>query len=77
LGISTTAIQSKINGVSTRNVTGKTGEAEVRYDLPVAVTGNDNWVTYELVGGKWKVQDCHGPFGGSSSSGSAATTTTP
>jgi hypothetical protein len=77
LGISTATIQSKIDGVSTRNVTAKTGEAEVRYDLPVAVTGNDNWVTYELVGGKWKVQDCIPPFGGSSSSSSTPATATP
>jgi hypothetical protein len=77
LGISTATIQSKIDGVSTRNVTAKTGEAEVRYDLPVAATGNDNWVTYELVGGKWKVQNCRSPLGGSSSSASTPPTTTP
>ncbi len=75
LGISLATIQSKIVGVSTRHVGRKRGEAEVRYDLPVAVTGNYNWVTYELVGRKWKVQDCVPPFGGSSSSASTPATT--
>jgi len=75
LGMSTATIQSKIDGVSTRNVSGNTGEAVVRYDLPVSVTGNYNWVTYQLVGGKWKVQDCHAPFGGSGSSATTPTTT--
>jgi len=74
LGVSTATIESKIDGVSTRNVGDKSGEAEVRYDLPVSVTGNDNWVTYQLVGNQWKVQDCHPPFGGSGSSSTAATT---
>ena len=66
------AIQSKIAGVSVRNVTAKTGEAEVRYDLPVAVTGNDDWVTYGLIDGKWKVQDCRAPIGGDSGFSSSA-----
>lgn len=67
-------IQSKIIGVSVRNVNGTTGEAEVRYNLPVAKTGNDNWVTYQLVGSTWKVYDCAVPFGGTSESGSTPTT---
>ena len=76
-GMSTATMQSKIVGVSVRNVSERTGEAEVRYSLPVAVTGNDNWVTYELVDGKWKVQDCHAPIGGSSESSSSPAPTTP
>jgi hypothetical protein len=70
-GVSPATIQSKIVGVSVRNLAAKTGEAEVRCDLPVTVTGNDNWVTYELMDGKWKVQDCRAPFGGSGDSSSS------
>jgi hypothetical protein len=61
------------HGVSVRNFTGTTGEALVQYDLPESKTGNDNWVTYALHGGAWKVADCHAPIGGSSSSASSAT----
>ena len=76
-GMSTSTIQSRIAGVSVRNVGRTTGEAEVRYDLPVAITGNDNWVTYGLADGKWKVQDCHPPFGGNSSQASSTPATKP
>ena len=68
-------IESRISGVAVRNVSASRGEAEVRYQLPVVATGNDNWVTYELVEGKWKVQDCRAPFGGSSESSSSHSTT--
>ena len=44
------------------------GTTEVRYDLPRSVTGNDNWVEYERVDGRWKVADCHAPVGGESTS---------
>jgi hypothetical protein len=73
VGMSMAAVQAKITGASVRNVTDTTAEATVEYDLPASVTGNDNWVTYELIDGKWKVQDCRPPFGGSgdSASGSA------
>jgi hypothetical protein len=60
------------HGVSVRNFTGTTGEALVQYDLPEAKTGNDNWVTYGVENGEWKVTDCHAPIGGSSSSASSA-----
>jgi len=73
-GVSPATIQSKITGVSVRNLAARTGEAEVTYNLPVSVTGNDNWVTYELINGKWKVQDCIAPFGGSSASSSGSAT---
>lgn len=62
----------EILGVSVRNVTATRGEAEVRYDLPRSVTGNDNWVEYERVDGKWKVADCHAPIGGESTSSSGS-----
>jgi len=65
---------ARIRGVLTRNVTASSGEAEVQYDLPVSVVGNDNWVTYERSGDQWKVADCIGPIGGFLSSSSSATT---
>jgi hypothetical protein len=54
----------KISRVAVRNVTSTSGEALVNYDLPAAVVGNYNWVTYTVHNGRWKVSDCHGPIGG-------------
>jgi hypothetical protein len=62
----------KITRVVVRNVTSTTGEALVEYDLPSAVVGNDNWVSYTVHDGRWKVSDCHAPIGGSSSSKSSS-----
>jgi hypothetical protein len=65
----------KIRGVLVRNVTARSGDAEVQYDLAQSVVGNDNWVTYELTDSQWKVADCHAPIGGTSSSPSSTPTT--
>jgi hypothetical protein len=67
----------RIRGVSLRNVTTTSGEAEVRYDLPRSKVGNDNWVEYKLHDGQWKVADCKAPIGGNSSSSSASITAAP
>ncbi|MDP9335262.1 MAG: hypothetical protein M3Q30_18425 [Actinomycetota bacterium] len=64
----------KISGVALRNVTSSSGEALVEYDLPASVVGNDNWVSYTIHDGRWKVSDCHAPIGGSSSSKSGTVT---
>jgi len=69
IGVAPSAIKTR--GVRVRNVTARSGEAEVQYDAPPAVVGNDNWVTYELHGGRWKVADCYAPIGGNSSSASS------
>jgi hypothetical protein len=67
-----------IRDVLVRKVTSTTGEALVEYDLPASVVGNDNWVTYAVHAGRWKVADCHAPIGGSSSSfGGSITAPTP
>jgi hypothetical protein len=67
----------KVTSVEVRNFAPSSGEAEVQYDLPAAKVGNDNWVTYEYQGGRWKVSDCHAPIGGeSSSSGSSSASVT-
>lgn len=58
--------------VDTRNVTSTTGEALVVYDLPPSIVGNDNWVSYAVHDGRWKVADCHAPILGSSSSKSSS-----
>jgi hypothetical protein len=58
--------QVRIVGVSVRNVTSTKGQAEVQYDLPTSAAGNDNWVTYVLHDGQFKVADCRGPIGGHS-----------
>ena len=57
-----------VTGVDVRDVTATSGEAEVRYDLPDSVAGNDNWVTFERREGEWKVSNCHPPIGGFSDS---------
>ena len=62
----------RVAGVQTRNVTATRGEAVVQYDLPVAKTGNDNWVTYDYEDGQWKVANCHAPIGGEQSSSVAS-----
>jgi hypothetical protein len=64
----------KISGVALRNLTSSSGEALVEYDLPASVVGNDNWVSYAIHDGRWKVSDCHAPIGGSSSSKSGTVT---
>ena len=58
--------------VVTRNVTSTTGEAEVRYNLPVGREGSDNWVAYKYENGSWKVANCHAPIGGESASSPAS-----
>jgi hypothetical protein len=52
------------------------GEAEVEYDLPSAVVGNYNWVTFKRHKGRWKVADCHLPFSGNAQSAVPAAPTT-
>jgi hypothetical protein len=64
--------QIRITGVQVRNATANSGEAEVEYDLPQSKTGNDNWVDYEMDGGRWKVANCNAPIGGESQSASAS-----
>jgi hypothetical protein len=55
----------KVTGVRVRNATPTTGEAEVEYNQPITVTGDDNWVRYALEGGQWK-DDCKAPIGNGS-----------
>ncbi len=73
-GIEPAAIE--IRGVVVRNFTGRAGEAEVQYSLPVEATGNDNWNSYALSEGHWHIAGCeiHWPIGGSSDSGTDSTT---
>ncbi len=66
----------KILGAQVRNLTATSGEAEVAYDLPTAVAGNDNWVGFKRYNGRWKVADCHMPFGGNAEKAVPATPTT-
>src|SRR5579872_2364232 len=61
----------RIKGVLVRRVTATSGDAEVRYELPASVVGNDDWVAYGYQDGQWKVTDCHAPIGGESSPPSA------
>ena len=56
-----------------RNATATYGEAEVDYELPASVVGNDNWVTYQYQDGQWNETNCHAPIGGESESVSAST----
>jgi hypothetical protein len=63
----------RFTGVELRNVTATTGDAEVQYDLPASVVGNDNWVSYSYQHGQWKETNCHAPIGGESSSSTALT----
>jgi hypothetical protein len=66
----------KIRGVRVRNLTAMSGEAEVEYNLPAAVVGNSNWVTFKKHNGQWKVADCHLPIGGNAQNAVPAPTTT-
>ena len=59
-----------IVSIETRNVTATDGEAWVHLDLSPELEGNDNWLTYAVEGGLWKLTDCGQlPFGRSGSSG--------
>jgi hypothetical protein len=66
----------KIVGVRVRNVTATSGEAEVEYNLPAAVVGNSNWVTFKRLDGRWKVADCRLPFNGDVQNSLSLTPTT-
>jgi hypothetical protein len=66
-----------IRTVLVRNMTATTGDALVEYDLPAAVVGNDNWVTYAVHAGRWKVADCRAPIGGESTAARSAPTVAP
>ena len=63
LGVPLSSI--KVRGVLVRKVTRATGEAEVEYNQPIRVTGDDNWVAYELHDGRW-TNDCKLPIGSGS-----------
>jgi hypothetical protein len=63
----------RVTGVQVRRATATAGEAEVQYDLPASVVGNDNWVTYRYVHGGWKETNCHAPIGGESQAAAAST----
>ncbi len=59
-----------IISVETRDVTADSGEAWVHVNLPRDIEGNDNWLTYSVEDGRWKLTDCgHIPFGYNGSSG--------
>ena len=62
----------RITSVQLRQVTATSGQAQVDYDLPFTVVGNDNWVTYQYLNGQWKETNCHAPIGGDSQSVSAS-----
>jgi len=63
----------RVIGVQVRQATATSGQAEVEYDLPASVVGNDNWVTYQVQDGRWKETNCHAPIGGESQSSVAST----
>jgi hypothetical protein len=66
--------QIAIRDVLERNVTSTSGEAEVQYELPESVAGNDNWVTFRVHDGQWKVANCNAPIGGRTTSATSQTT---
>lgn len=58
----------RITGVGVRDVTKRSAQAEVHYNTPKA--GNDNWVTFVVNSGHWKVGgQCATPIGNSEHSG--------
>ena len=67
-GVSFSAIH--IVSIETRNLTATNGEAWVHVDLSPDLEGNDNWLTYAVEDGRWKLTDCGQlPFGRSGTSG--------
>jgi hypothetical protein len=64
LGVSLDKV--RVTGVLVRQMTVTTGDADVQYNLPASVVGNDNWVTYQYQGGQWRETSCHAPIGGES-----------
>ena len=68
-----TASDIKVGSVNIRNFRfGRSGGAEVQYDLPASIAGNDNWNTYGFSGGQWHYEGCAlgPPIGGFSESSS-------
>jgi hypothetical protein len=62
MGVSFASIT--IRGVLLRSLTATSGEADVQYDLPDSVAGNDNWIRYKFNGVEWTPIDCFPPIGG-------------
>ena len=60
----------EITGVKLRRVSGAHGEAEVQFDLPEQLAGNDNWIEYTLKNDRWVINECKAPIGGQSDSAS-------
>jgi hypothetical protein len=52
----------ELRDVAVRNVTETSGQASVQYNLTSPSLSSDNWVTYELADGSWKVSDCMPPI---------------
>ena len=61
MGVSFASI--KIRGVLVRNLSATGGEAEVQYDLPPSVAGDDNWMRYRFDGVRWVPIHCGPPIG--------------
>jgi hypothetical protein len=57
----------RITRVTVRSLTATAGDAEVHFNLPAQLAGNDNWVHYRIRDGRWRVADCRFPIGGNSS----------
>ncbi len=73
LGLAFTTL--RIVSIETRNVTATTGEAWVRVNLRPELEGDDNWLSYAIDKGDWKLSDCGKlPFGGGGAPGPAAPT---
>lgn len=54
----------RITGVRIRDVTRTTAQAEVEFSIPTREAGNDNWVSYQLIDGEWRVAgQCSLPIG--------------
>jgi hypothetical protein len=70
------AADIKVQSVSVRYYTGRSGEAKAQYALPPAIVGNDNWNRYAYNGGRWHIAGCdlRLPIGGQSTSATAAAT---
>ena len=64
-----------IVSVEPRSVVGSRGQATVHTDLPAQVEGNDNWLTYAVEDGRFKVTDCGRlPLGNAGSSAPSTAT---
>lgn len=70
----------QVVSIDTRDVTTTSGDALVHLNLPSGAEGNDNWLSFIVEGGRWRLAGCarlpFGGFGANTTTGTTSPTNT-